>query len=103
MRRHQYGISALVSQTSFGRETSSSGTKNVRCILRLNEQVCINICDLMIARLEHRSCFILFTKERLDKFVLSLCPFFLLLQDHWNHKILKIADVTFRKIKDCGR
>ena len=76
---------------------------NVRCILRLNEQVCINICDLMIARLEHRSCFILFTKERLDKFVLSLCPFFLLLQDHWNHKILKIADVTFRKIKDCGR
>ena len=76
---------------------------NVRCILRLNEQVCINICDLMIARFEHRSCFILFTKERLDKFVLSLCPFFLLLQDHWNHKILKIADVTFRKIKDCGR
>ena len=67
-----------------------------RCVLIL-------FCDLMIARLEHRSCFILFTKERLDKFVLLLCPFFLLLQDHWNHKILKIADVTFRKIKDCGR
>ena len=49
---------------------------NVRCILRLNEQVCINICDLMIARLEHRSCFILFTKERLDNLYYHCVPFF---------------------------
>ena len=69
MTRRQYGISVLVSQTSFGRETSSSGAKCQISILRLNEQVCINICDLMIARLEHRSCFILFTKERLDKLI----------------------------------
>ena len=101
--RRQYGISVLVSQTSFGRETSSSGAKCQMYSQAKCEKVCINICDLMIARFEHRSCFILFTKERLDKFVLSLCPFFLLLQDHWNHRILKIADVTFRKIKDCGR
>ena len=34
---------------------------NVRCILRLNEQVCINICDLMIAiglNIDHVSFFL---------------------------------------------
>ncbi|CAH3150256.1 unnamed protein product [Porites lobata] len=24
-------------------------------------------------------------------------------EDHWDHKVLKIGDVTFRKLKDCGR
>ena len=33
--RHQYGISVLISQTSFGRETSCSVAINVGCFLRL--------------------------------------------------------------------
>ena len=35
--RHQYGISALVSQTSFGGETNGSVAKNVGCFLSLNK------------------------------------------------------------------
>ena len=33
--RHQYGIPALVSQTSFGGETSGEASPNVVCFLRL--------------------------------------------------------------------
>ena len=34
--RHQYGISALVSQTSFGGKPVVTGLRNVGCFLRLN-------------------------------------------------------------------
>ena len=38
VKRHQYGISALVSQTSFGRETSGSIAK-CRLFSQANEEV----------------------------------------------------------------
>ena len=40
--RHQYGISALVSQTSFGGETNGS-VANVGCFLRLSLLLCFSL------------------------------------------------------------
>ena len=45
--RHQYGISALVTQTSFARAQVAT-SRNVGCFLRLILVVCTDIVDLLV-------------------------------------------------------